>query len=222
VPPVVSQKTVSWPAAGEVKTVQLGETMVKTYNVDTISKVVLSAPLRHLAAYRRDTMAIDLPSGEYILSGKDQTGGRFYSKAKRDSTVSWPDGPGKFTDPEPISAGIHIDTQGTASVFWSWKSGVVLVEPDSSIPNIASSEDRAPEASRFQRELIYTGAAGGVLTVTYREFSNDMARPAFTQELKYDLSDKVVGYKTARFEVLKTSNSAITYRVLSPLETGTP
>jgi hypothetical protein len=53
----------------------------------------------------------------------------------------------------------------------------------------------------------------------YREFKDNLARPAFTQELKYDLGQsRVIGYKGARFEVLDAGNTAITYKVLSLLQ----
>ena len=46
-----------------------------------------------------------------------------------------------------------------------------------------------------------------------------MARPAFSQELKYDLGEgQVIGFKGARFEVVKATNLGITYRVLRHLD----
>ena len=57
------------------------------------------------------------------------------------------------------------------------------------------------------------------VTLVYREFKDSFARPAFTQELKYDLSqDRVIGYKGARFEVVNAGNTEITYKVISPLQ----
>jgi hypothetical protein len=57
------------------------------------------------------------------------------------------------------------------------------------------------------------------LTLVYREFKDNLARPAFTQELKYDLSqNRIIGYKGARFEVVDAGNTMITYKVLSPLQ----
>lgn len=71
----------------------------------------------------------------------------------------------------------------------------------------------------FKAELLYNGAAKKVVKLSYREFKDDVARPAFTQELTYDLAEgDVIGFKGARFKVLKTSNSGITYKVLSNLE----
>src|ERR1700674_5426084 len=41
--------------------------------------------------------------------------------------------------------------------------------------------------SSMSQELIYGGVAGNTIKVTYREYGNNMARPAFSQELQYDL-----------------------------------
>lgn len=71
----------------------------------------------------------------------------------------------------------------------------------------------------FRRELVYGGVSQNTITLVYREFKDDLARPAFTQELKYDLSQShVIGYKGARFEVIDAGNTMITYKVLSLLQ----
>ena len=55
-----------------------------------------------------------------------------------------------------------------------------------------------------------------MLTLGYREFSNDKARPAFNNDVEYDLnSSKIIGYKGARIEVIEADNQNITYKVLS-------
>jgi hypothetical protein len=70
------------------------------------------------------------------------------------------------------------------------------------------------EAVSFRVEFIYTGVANNILTATYREYRDDMARPAFSQELKYDISqDKVIGFKGARVQVLSAGNVSIKYVV---------
>lgn len=68
----------------------------------------------------------------------------------------------------------------------------------------------------FQQTLIYSGKIGSSIKVGYREFSNDLARPAFNNDVEYDLkTSSVIGYKGARIEVLKATNETITYRVIS-------
>jgi hypothetical protein len=63
---------------------------------------------------------------------------------------------------------------------------------------------------------VYNGRAGNVAKFLYREFVSESARPAFTQDVQYDLGEgKVVGFKSARIEIIDATNTAITYRVLA-------
>jgi hypothetical protein len=41
---------------------------------------------------------------------------------------------------------------------------------------------------RWKRELVYQGAAAGVLYLTYRQFSADWSRPDVSQDLAYDIA----------------------------------
>jgi hypothetical protein len=67
----------------------------------------------------------------------------------------------------------------------------------------------------FQQTLIYSGKAGDKINIGYREFSGSLARPAFNNEVEYDLSQsKVIGYKGARIEVIEATNEQITYKVI--------
>lgn len=68
----------------------------------------------------------------------------------------------------------------------------------------------------FQQTLLYNGRIGNRITLAYREFSSNMARPAFSNNVDYDLSESmIVGYRGARLEIIEATNTEITYRVLS-------
>lgn len=68
----------------------------------------------------------------------------------------------------------------------------------------------------FQQTLLYNGKIGNRITLAYREFSNNLARPAFSNDVDYDLSEStILGYKGARLEVISATNTEITYRILS-------
>jgi hypothetical protein len=68
----------------------------------------------------------------------------------------------------------------------------------------------------FAAELIYSGVAGKVVRAVYREYVDDMARPAFSQELQYDLGvDRTIAYKSLRMRVDEASNAGIRYAVVS-------
>ena len=68
---------------------------------------------------------------------------------------------------------------------------------------------------RFRREIIYNGVAKGVVRLAYREFKDDLARPAFSQELTYDIAEgDEVGYSGMRIKILKATNTTIKYVVI--------
>ena len=70
----------------------------------------------------------------------------------------------------------------------------------------------------FKKELIYQGSSNGKLSIAYREFTNDMARPAYSQNIDYDLDSSgstVIGFKGARINVIKASGIFIEYKVVS-------
>lgn len=71
----------------------------------------------------------------------------------------------------------------------------------------------------FKRELVYSGVSQNTITILYREFVGDIARPAFSQELKYDLAQsREIGYKGARFEIVKATNTELLYKVIKALD----
>lgn len=68
----------------------------------------------------------------------------------------------------------------------------------------------------FQQTLIYSGKVGAKIKLGYREFSNNLARPAFNNDVDYDLNEsKIIGYKGAQIEILEANNNFIRYKVLS-------
>ena len=71
----------------------------------------------------------------------------------------------------------------------------------------------------FKQELVYNGRVGKNLKIIYREFSNNMARGAFSQEAQYDLSvSDIIAFKGARLKILNATNELIEYQVLSHFE----
>lgn len=93
-------------------------------------------------------------------------------------------------------------------VQWTAKPAVFL-----------KKSDKILLESAFKQELIYNGKIGNTIKISYREFKNDFARPAFTQEIVYDLSESnVIGFKGMRIEVVEANNSLIKFIVKTPME----
>jgi hypothetical protein len=68
----------------------------------------------------------------------------------------------------------------------------------------------------FRQTLIYGGRSGSIITVSYREYMTDLARPAYYQDVQYDLtlSDTIV-FRHFRLRVVDASNESIEYVVLA-------
>jgi len=72
----------------------------------------------------------------------------------------------------------------------------------------------------FEQTLIYTGAEGTILKFSYREFSNNMARSAFTVDATYDIkNDKIIRFRGASLEVIRVDNQSIKYKLISGFKT---
>ncbi len=70
----------------------------------------------------------------------------------------------------------------------------------------------------MKHELIYNGKSQDTIRLHYREFNEDMARPAFYQDLTYDLSEsKSIAFKKMKIEVIEATNSHIKFIVNSSM-----
>lgn len=71
-------------------------------------------------------------------------------------------------------------------------------------------------------ELLYDGIDNGVILITYREYINDYARPAFYRQLKYTLNlndtPTIISFKSAKIKVHKATSSTIEYEIVEPLD----
>ncbi len=77
-------------------------------------------------------------------------------------------------------------------------------------------QPRTIKAVRFRSELIFLGVSNNVLRLGYREYVNELVRPAFNTELTYDLAAKgptTFRYKSIEISVLSVSNMGVRYRI---------
>lgn len=74
--------------------------------------------------------------------------------------------------------------------------------------------------SNFQQTLLYSGRVGNTIKVGYREFSGNTARPAFSNEVEYDLTlSNEIAYKGALIRVENADNRKIEYVVIRNFNT---
>lgn len=73
----------------------------------------------------------------------------------------------------------------------------------------------------FRYELLYQGISGNVVSLLYREYINDLARPAFQQDLSYTLAAEGatnVSFRSTKLRILSADNNTIRYELLAGLK----
>ncbi|SDR90808.1 hypothetical protein SAMN04515667_0963 [Formosa sp. Hel1_31_208] len=109
------------------------------------------------------------------------------------------------------------DNDGIYATGFSY-NGINLIRPKEKIVYIQTKE-LAKEKDNFKQEFIYNGRVRDALKFIYREYKNDYARPAFIQDLQYDLSEsKIIGFRGMRVEIINATNTEIEYKVLNYFE----
>jgi hypothetical protein len=118
---------------------------------------------------------------------------------------------------------ININYDGTVANGWVQRSdyagNVHYTVPTQGIwtkEKLFNSSGKTIVSDIFSAEIIYSGLIGRTLKAVYREYSHDIARPAFYQELQYNLEEsKVIAFKTISIEVINATNTSLEYRISS-------
>lgn len=86
-------------------------------------------------------------------------------------------------------------------------------------PPIEYKEVRVPISAPggFKYEILYNGMDGTTANLTYREYIDNLVRPAFQQDLKYTISknDERITFRSITINVHGANNDGIIYTVLS-------
>ena len=200
-------------------TVEIGQTIIsKAFVKSTPAIMVPNETLDPISP-------MPIPSGIFALSREDSNG-KYYDSGVKVERNSWEFIPHVLlvkmiertaTGKSVGSVGVFVPNDRSKSPVGYAGDGSVM----GSVPIVGIQPSIKEEWSQgaFKRELIYTGISKNVISILYREFKDDIARPAFTQDIKYDLSDsKIIGYRGSRFEVTEATNTGITYKVLKSID----
>lgn len=204
--PEVTQK--SYPDLNVVTTTYIGDDMVRQGNVKAID--VISFPATTQVNKYWNSYIID--AGDYPKLGEDKKYLFFAAKSVNGNSIVK-----SFNVPAaPIGMRVSKDSSKN-EVCISFTTGTDFCEDHKQFTykkvNVTSQDG-------FQQTLIYNGKVGNKINIGYREFNNDMARPAFSNNAEYDLSrSTVIRYKGAVIEVLQATNQHIKYKVISNFNT---
>lgn len=81
---------------------------------------------------------------------------------------------------------------------------------------IVKKDNSTEVVKGFSFQLIYTGLDNGNknIKITYKEYINDMIRPAYTEHLTYAKSNKFIRFKKIKIEILGATNEYLKYKVV--------
>ncbi|MBR9901948.1 MAG: hypothetical protein GYB19_18030 [Rhodospirillales bacterium] len=202
---VPTSTEISLPEVGSTTTVGVGDTMLRQgkYVERDAIQVPQSITVGGLGSYT-------LAPGYYVKVGEDKTSEFFLPEQT-------PEGgrvtSGALTDPfEAIQVMKNDNIICGVSIY----GGKVC---DSNQP-FTRTKRPSLEADGFQQTLIYSGKVGTKINIGYREFSNSYARPAFNNDVEYDLSEsQIIGYKGSELEILDATNRNITFKLIRNFNT---
>jgi hypothetical protein len=119
----------------------------------------------------------------------------------------------------PYRATCYLDGNGDSRFDTLWVApGAIGFTYDLGPPIPYRHAQITSGASGYKYELLYQGLDGNTLRIGYREYTDNLARPAFAQDLTYPMAPETttqIRFKSVRIDVLSADASEITYRVLS-------
>jgi hypothetical protein len=131
---------------------------------------------------------------------------------------------GFFGDRNVVGCLVDPDKKNifTAAMFEGYAPRFPVSNP---IPyDVEVTETTIEAKDDFYVDVLYQGLSKGEVKISYREFSGGCARPAFTQDVAYELATDgttTIGFKGLRIKVLKATGSTISYMLETPLPTMT-
>lgn len=198
---VVETKQISYPDLNVVTKTFIGDDMVRQGTV--ASRDVIYFPQTTVVSRGVD---FTIHAGEYPKVGEDQKY-LFFGLNELNSGVTV--GKSTFAD---IPVGIRTSKKDNDLCIVT-VSGGSICKSDASF---SYQKKNVTYQNSFQQILIYNGKVGNKINIGYKEFNNDFARPAFSNNVEYDLSEsKVIRYKGVKLEIIKATNQFIEYKVYS-------
>ncbi|AWW75862.1 hypothetical protein CD351_05692 [Erythrobacter sp. KY5] len=210
---VPETRQISFPQIGSEQTASIGEEMVKQGTATTTNGAVTNR--------ENNIRGVVLSPGFYPQIGEDEnyiytTFGGAGSPSEFGRVITTGNLFGSNVLPQSIR--FAKNKQETCAVGPS-TYGITSANCDS---EFSYRFEKRPivSANNFQQTLIYSGRVGNRIRISYREFSGSTARPAFSNEAEYDLSEsEFIAYRGARLRVLNANNESITYVVESNFNT---
>ena len=201
--PASSEERIS-PAIGEIQQATAGSQIWEYYRYAGVEGVIIEAPI---TARWGSAEQVDLAAGEGLFIIRSRK-----LKACRDR-VTYPNLPGAPS----IWTNCLVDSEDDGrfdKVIYSADGFSKSVVPSVSYRRGIVEVD-GTEANNFRKVIAYSGVGEGVIRFSYREFRNDMARPAFSEDLTLPLTKSFpqnVAVKDAVFTLISIDGMGLKFK----------
>jgi hypothetical protein len=194
------------PRPGETTRRSVGETLYTTFDYWT------GEHPRLVEGYGRQYLLgqILISPGTYLTARPKRDGG--FEHCTPEPTYSGPGGPSIvcFFGPPELDYYTHVRVPPLKYGSWTTMDKQVTYQ----VEEVMLGEGR-------KIELLYQGLANDVIRLLYREYVENLVRPAFQQELTYTLAAEgptEIQFRTLKIEVITADNNGLTYRILHGLQ----
>ena len=203
-------QTIDEPSLNETQSVNLGDPIVRKGFRNVFPAVRLERPLAKAPGF---TMGYEIKPQRLTAVYENKSHVFYEAERMIQRDV--------LTGAAPVGGGICLSKYdpNVAGVYLELGRCMFGINPDLVSPTTVT----ARASPGVVQELIYNGRIGDSVRFLYREFAQDIARPAFSQEVQYDLrqSDEV-GFKDVRIRILDATNTQLDYVVLETFVTPSP
>lgn len=202
---------------GVKQTVVVGDSMTSSAPLIIAATLKLERQIESSTTHKGRPRNLVARPGIYRLI-RENSDGKFYESA---------DGTFRLNN-QAYAGGLFLSNKPSvpSALYWSDHSSpaghpmsMYMSDVDSMPKTTLSTSQRPPNDSLgFVSTLTYTGMSGGQIKFVYREYTNGLARDAFTQDVSLDyVAERTYAYKAARFLVHDANTSEITFTLLQPL-----
>lgn len=198
------------PGVGEEASITLGETLIRQSSIAIAPAIELTLPYRTQWVRNSGSRAFPFTfeAGAQLLKSGEFDGTPIYSGPSEGGLLR-PDG-------TQIGAPYGIGVTSDGTVKYVVVGGGLIPESEGRTASFEEVQAVQETSKNLRQEFIYSGRDETALFFTYREFSGDLIRPAFTQNVTYSLGQgDVVAFKGLRVRVLSATNTEIRYEILS-------
>ena len=203
------KKRQNLPELQNIVVITPGESLISSYFVNIRKGIMLLETVKHNGKFNGFTNTYIVEAGELPLMAADSTG-VFYGGARRVRQIVSASNTNKL-----VGGGIFIPNSPAANHSLFIDNITSAIEPLNRKVSYKETDIVVVSPKGLRQELIYTGKSGNNINIEYREFKGNIARPAFSQSLTYDISnDSLIGFRGALIEVFEATNSSIKYKVI--------